>query len=121
MKKTLEEQTQEINELGFDTPAIVDQEITKLITSFIKSPQFVKQVLKHAGFENMSDTSRISEIIDRRLNRIVRAIKEVPNRFTDDITDKFDELPNPGIPPAGLNESVQKDILKIKESMKKII
>lgn len=129
MKEKNTEQSQEINELGFDTPAIVDQKIIELITSLIESPQFVKDVLEHAGMETTEEGDElytgVAQIVGERLNRILRAVEETPNRFPSSETDKYDELPdspnnNLQPPKFSMNEEVQNENKKTIELMRKI-
>jgi len=88
----LMEQPEQINELGFDAPAIVDDEILKILVPLVKSPEFLDKVMTHAGFSKDSRFApRTARIIDGRLKRIIRAIKEIPNTFSNVELDLDDE------------------------------
>lgn len=92
MKKTINEEKERIirimeqsqlNEMGFDTPVTVNDEVIVILKSLIGSPEFLQKVIDHVGGARRGITPErfgksMQPIIDRRLKEIIREIPKIP-------------------------------------------
>jgi hypothetical protein len=81
----MKEGGQQINELGFDTPVTVTQEVIKVLESLIGSPEFLQKVIDHVGGAKYGITpekmgTSMGRIIDERLKEIIHGIPKILER-----------------------------------------
>jgi len=77
------EEPQQMNEIGVDTPLTVTQEVIVVLTNLKGSPEFLQKVLDHVGGEERGFTmdsmgERMSGTVDERLEEIIQGIPNIP-------------------------------------------